>query len=426
VTRWAVALVALALARSLLLAVAVPPYQASDEPWHLDYARVVGDGDLPVMGETRLDPEIVEHVRTSAAARRLPARGIADGMSREAFQPPLGYVLPGAAYRLAGGPEGGLFAFRALDALAGAAAAVAALALGRAAFPRAAWAGPVAGLAAVGLPAMAIVSSTANNDAAGVALALAALAVAVRVARDGGSARRHVALGALIGLAALVRATGVLLVVPAAVAVALSPRRDPGWWWSRGAPAVVAAAFPVLAWAGRNASLYDEPTGTGAFDGFGAVPGNRIGGLSLLLGASPDHPEADPFWPELARTTVGVLGWTDTRLDAWAYVLAALAVAVAAVAVARWFVGRGAAPASLADRRATVVVAAAALAYLAGAIWYALTVDYQPQGRYLLPAVLGAAAVLGAPLERRGAGLATGVLGALLVATFVTAARAWA
>jgi len=424
--RWLVALVALALARSLVLALLVPPYQASDEPWHLDYARVVSEGTLPVMGGTALDPEIVEHVRSAARSRQLEARGIADGMSREAFQPPLGYALPGVAYRLAGGAEAGLFAFRAFDAVAGAAAAVAAFAFGRAAFPRASMAAPVAGLTAVGLPAMAVVSSTANNDATAVALALAALVVTVGVAREGGSGARHVLLGTLIGLAALVRATGALLLVPAAVAVALGPRPRSGWWWSRGGPALVAAVFPVLAWAGRNAVLYDEPTGTGAFDQFATVPGNQLGGLSLLVGASPDHPGADPFWPELGRTAVGVLGWADTRLGSWAYALAGAALVVAAVPVIRWFVGWGGARASMADRRATVVVAAAALAYLAGAVWYALTVDYQPQGRYLLPAVLAGAALVGAPLGRRGAAVALAVLGTLLVATVVTAARTWA
>src|ERR1700694_2794809 len=39
--RWLLGLVAFALLRSLVLGAVTPPYQVSDEPWHLDDARVI-------------------------------------------------------------------------------------------------------------------------------------------------------------------------------------------------------------------------------------------------------------------------------------------------------------------------------------------------------------------------------------------------
>src|SRR5205085_6174933 len=183
-------------ARSVLFATLTPPYQSSDEPWHLDYARVVGQGHLPVTGRTQLDRAIVDHAKQVATERHLTLYGITDPpLSREAFQPPLAYLVPGIGYRLLG-TRGGLTWFRAFDAVLGAVLVVLAFWAASAAFPGRPYAGPLAALTAALLPSIDLVTSSANNDTAAAVLALAALGMAADLARRGGAPRRFVLLGA--------------------------------------------------------------------------------------------------------------------------------------------------------------------------------------------------------------------------------------
>src|SRR5882762_3145191 len=119
--RWVLALAGLALARSLLLGALIPPYQSSDEPWHLDYARALASGIVPVYGKTRMDPSIAADDKSVSRSRGLVLYGIDNPpMSREANQPPLGYVLPALGWAVASGPRSALEIFRLIDAVIGA------------------------------------------------------------------------------------------------------------------------------------------------------------------------------------------------------------------------------------------------------------------------------------------------------------------
>jgi 4-amino-4-deoxy-L-arabinose transferase-like glycosyltransferase len=411
---------ALALARSLVLGWATPPYQSSDEPWHLDYARSLAHGRLPVLGQTRLDPAIVAHDKRVTAERGLTLYGIdAAAQSREALQPPLGYVLPAVAYRLLGSDPGrGLIAFRTIDALLGAALAVLAFHFGRVAFPTRRYAAPLAGVAAVGLPSGAMVASTAANDALAAVLSLGALVMAIEVARRGASTRRCLALGAVVGLAALTKATGLLLLAPAVLAVTAGRGRRK----VAGAAWCAAAAGAVLApWAARNLAVYGEPFGTSATGSFLPLPASRLGGWRLLLGARPTNPVAQPFWPELGRTSVGVLRWTDLELAWWAYALAGAVAAAGVVALARW-VTRSARPD---EQRSVALAALTALALIAAVWWYAYSLDYQPQGRYLVAGLLALAAAVGAAVGRRGFVMASATFAVLMLSAVVTTLHAY-
>ena len=421
---WVAALAALALMRSFLFATLTPPYQASDEPWHLDYARVVGHGRLPVTGRTRIDPAIVGHDKRDAADRGLTLYGITDPpLSREAFQPPLAYVVPGLGYRLLG-VHGGLIWFRTFDALLG--ALLAALAFGAAtrAFPGRPFAGPLAGLAAVCLPSIGLIASSSNDDVCAAVLSLTALGLAAGLARRGGPLRQYVALGALVGAAGLTKTTGLAVAVPALVAAAVAPRRGGGTDRSR-LPTMAAvlgtAGVVMLPWVVRNLWVYGDLLGTKAF--VVSHPGSRIGGLRLLVAGKPALAGAHRFWPELGRSAVGVLRWSDLRLPVWAYVVAALAAAAGVAAVFRWLQTQRLV--SAADRRAALVVASALASMVAATAWFAMTVDWQPQGRYLIPGLLGVAGLIGASCGPRGFALAAAVLLALLGAGLVTTASAY-
>jgi len=418
-SRWIVLLAAVALVRSVTFAALIPAYRSSDEPWHLDYARALSEGTLPVLGQTLADPEIVADHRSVADGLGLAAHGL-DGprpASREAFQPPLAYVVPAAGYLVAEGPRAGLWAFRWINALWGAAAVVLAALLGRRAFPRRGSAAVLPCVVAVTLPAVVAVTSTANNDAPLLGVSLAVLTGAVLAVRGGGGARVAVLLGVGVALAGLVKASGLLLLGPVVLAWALAPL--PGRIrWRRSLVSVGVAGALVAPWLVRNLRVYDSLLGTAAFAPFDPVPGSAIGGWRLLLGADPGHPLADPFWPELWRTTVGVFGWADVPLPGWAYVLSLVVAVAAVVRSAWWYAGRPTQvpdAAVAADQRAALVLLSLLPVLVAATVWFAFTVDYQPQGRYLLPGVLAAAPVVGAGLGRRG--LATvGVVGVALLA----------
>ena len=288
------------------------------------------------------------------------------------------------------------------------------------AFPDRPFAGPLAGLVAACLPSVSLVTSTANNDAAAAVLAVGALALASDIARRGGSVLRFAGLGALIGGSGLAKITGLAAAVPAVIAVLVAPQprtaalRTRRWHALAGVTGL--AALIVTPWVARNLSVYGDLAGTKAF--VVSYPGSRIGGPSLLLAGRPRLAGAQRFWPELARSTVGVLRWSDLRLPAWAYWLAAAAALAGLLAAVSWVWH-----ASTADRRAAAVLASALPFGLVATAWFSLTVDWQPQGRYLIPGVLGVAAVVGASCGWRGFATAACVLLALLGAGIATTAR---
>jgi 4-amino-4-deoxy-L-arabinose transferase-like glycosyltransferase len=421
--RWVLALAGLALARSLVLGTLIPPYQSSDEPWHLDYARALASGVIPVYGRTRIDPTIVADDKAVSRSKALVLYGIDNPpMSREANQPPLAYVLPAAGWAVASGPRSALRIFRFIDAVIGAAIVVAAAWAGRRMFPTRRWAGPFAALTVLLLPSMAIVGSTANNDAAATLVGLIVIAEACALVRRGGPLWLFTLLGLGVGVAGLTKATALVLVVPATMVALMAPSTGRRTRVARS----IAVAMPALAlnaiWTVHNLVVYGDLTGTKPFDAFDAQPGSRLGGWRLLLDARPTLSRAHRFWPQVFRTSVGVLRWSDLTLPDVAYGLAALGAVTGVILVLAWLVQTqvGNAPSS-ADRRVMIVVGAALASQVAGLVGYAMTADYQPQGRYLLIGIAAASAVVGAALSARSLAWMGLILVFLTAATFVTA-----
>lgn len=406
VPRWWWLVVAVAVGRAALLAVLVPPYQASDEPWHVDRARVLATGQLGVLGRTPAGAEVLAHQQQVAANRGL--RAYAEGpWSREVFQPPLAYLPTAVAWRAGADPPTALVVGRAVDVLFGGLAAVAALWMARRALPHQPAAAVTSGLVAATLPSLGAVAGSANNDALLVVVACLLVGGAAGVARTrAASARTAVGLGVGVGAAGLVKANGLLLAAPVLVGL---------WWssprWRRLAAAATGAVAVAGWWLLRNVAVYGDPLGTSAFAAFGPAPGRTLGGWRLLLGGQPTHPDAGPLWSELWRTTVGAFGWTDLWLPGWVYALSGVLTLLGVAAALRWW-----RRATAADRRAAVTLLSALPPLLAATLWFAFTVDWQPQGRYLLPGVLPVVAVLGAGLGRRGLTV-VGCLGAVWVAT---------
>lgn len=141
-------------------------------------------------------------------------------------------------------------------------------------------------MGAVHMP-LILVGGSLLSEPLFVTLVLAAVAVVLRCR----SARRPVAwaacAGLLVGLATLTRPTGLLLLLPLALAVAWRPRRP-----AAALVLVLAAALVIAPWTARNLSRMDA---------FIPVSGN-LG--SWLEGTYNDQARRDPFHPASSQVRV--------------------------------------------------------------------------------------------------------------------------
>ncbi len=383
--RLAVAASVVAVVLAAPLVVLVPPGEAPDEPAHLAYVdHVVRTGTLP-------------------APRRF--RG---PFTYEVYQPPLAYLAMAATVRLAGHDgvaypfvrdpgfrfvgdgtraflvppdsqavleaRGAVRAARAANLLWGAlCSALTVLLCLRLA--GSVWTGVAAAAPFALAPQLLLAAATANNDAmlaAGAAAALLGLVVVLEEeARPpvaaGASVAAGVAFGVKVSASALAPAVGV-------AAIVLARRRR---WRSFAALVtpglVLAAGFAWLSMTRTGGVLPSLPSGWG---------GATAGSLSRLL--------AEPWWAvQVWAGFWAKLGWFNLPLPRLAYV---------AFVAPTLLAGVGAATLLVRARRSWVValLVGTVTANLGLLVLYMVRVDWQPQGRYLLPslpALAGLAAV---------------------------------
>lgn len=358
-----------AAALAALLAWIVPPGESPDELAHLRYAETLATGRLPPLAE----------------------RG-AEGY--EAHQPPLGYLLPALVLATFGGVDvaptpNPTFDFhragsRAFQPAFASGRDLAVLRLARS--TQAIWAGLAvwAGLVLAGYarcaapyllaPQLLFVCATLNNDAALIACSTVAL---LRLARFAESGEGAVASALLVALALFVKGSALFLLVPVAVAAVLAPR--PG---AERMPRLPPGMLLVLLTA----------AGVGAWVAFNFV---RFGGVlppvpTAAHVATLAELVREPRWiGGLFRSFWAKFGWLNTPMPWPFYVWFALLAAAAA-----WGALRARKPSGL-------VLASAPLANFALVVAYFLVVDFQPQGRYLLPSLAAVATLAGAsPLRR--------------------------
>jgi hypothetical protein len=264
----------------------IPTYRPPDEASHVGYAQALAQGrlptiDSPIPGDG--DPRL---------ARALAPRDARHRTIWTANHPPLYYALAAVPLRAgiaAGHPLAGMWAARLLSlglaaiGLCVLAYLVLQLAPGR---PQLAVAAP--GLVAL-LPAFISISARVYNDSLAFLTTTAGLAAATVFLLRGPSALRLAAVAATAGLAALTRASGLLVVGVAGLAVLVRTwrateggglrrlTRAAGWAAVVGAVAVAAAGW--FYW--RNRTLYGDFTGSAALlRRFGRSPDDGV--LALL------------------------------------------------------------------------------------------------------------------------------------------------
>ena len=430
------ALAAIVMAFVLLgttYSVATPLFETPDEVWHYLYVKHIADGGgLPVYQE-----------------------GVTFPMRQEASQPPLYYLVNGWAtawidtsnasqvvrynpHAAIGAPAAwgnrnvvshtSLEAFpyrgtalaahlcRLLSVLMGAGTVVCTYAIARRLFPRPHWLALSAAAFNAFHPQFIFISASINNDVPTTLFAALSLWLLVCIVQDGPSPRKLATLGAVLGLAALSKLNGlVLMPLALVVLLALAWKRRQGWaivrWsiWVFGAAALVGGW-----WYARNWWLYGDPFG-----------------LDLMFAVLPPHAQR-PSTTRLLHLLDGALksfwavfGWFNIVVEPWIYVLFEVLLVVAVAGLIRVVYRR------VAQKRQTDVLAIGLLALWTLTFVVALAGWSQarfPQGRLLFPAISAIATlfILGVaewfPARVRPTGIAI-LLTALLTLSFVAPFR---
>jgi hypothetical protein len=263
----------------------VPTYRPADEASHVAYARELSHGRLPT-----IDTQMVAD-GDLRLARVLRSRDARHRTIWTANHPPAYYALVAVPLRLGsatGHPVAGVQAARLLSVglsavgLVALAWVVLQLVPGRPALAVAA-----AGLAGL-LPSFVSISARVYNDSLAFLTTTLVVAAAVAFVVRGPSAVRLAGVAAAAGLAALTRASGLLAVAVAGLAVLVGV-------WRAGDGRVVRRLGRAVLWAGvvglvvvavagwfylRNLRLYGDLTGSAALlERFGRVPGGSVVGL---------------------------------------------------------------------------------------------------------------------------------------------------
>ena len=212
-----------------LFAVRTPPWQAPDEPAHVNYVRQLVAGQWPIIAPGDWDQAYLSQIVGAEFAPGLPV----DGITYEDWQPPLYYLLQTPVYALTGGS---LTAMRLLSVALGAGVVALAYVVGRAVFGRVAPALAVAAFVAF-LPQHLAILGSVNNDALSELIIAAILALLVTPwptslpvggIEEGLSRRRLLALGLLLGAGFLTKGQAYLMapVVGVFLLVRYWPRPD--------------------------------------------------------------------------------------------------------------------------------------------------------------------------------------------------------
>ena len=430
----------------ILWSAAVPRGEAPDEPDHLAMVEfVAAHGRLPRYGEGEFTVALMATNTRRTVARPGNLRGLHAARIQGhplslrqpyVFLPQLPYALAGGLCRVLGRSTTP-FA-RAFNALCIAGAALATFVAGRALWPERRFAAVVAG-ACVGLwPQITFLGAYANDDAFAICTSSILIATCVVLQSRRFDRRGAAGLGAAIGLVAVSKPYAMALLPLAAlwlwriarqqvsrgVIDAASMRRRLLWT----AAVAIGIVAPGLI---RNALLYDgDPSGRRVLlrdmRAFVAELPADVAAQANLLYLKPER--ARPklaafgagFWRDSAASAWARFGWMNIVPPRWVTRSAGWLLALGLVA-AFWRQRRTAsswwsAPGIFALPGLALLIAAS----IANAYW----VDFQPQGRYLLPcapavilqivAGIAAPAAVGTahPFTRTGIGTAT--LAALL------------
>ncbi len=377
-----------------------PLFEAPDEVWHYAYVRY--------LAEQRALPSLTDdasgaHQEVAQPPLYYAIAALVSGLVPDDDLPELMWHNPGFGYQAGGtvndnknmlvhtGRErfpwrGAVLALRLARFVSlafGLLTVVATWGLGQEAFPQR----PALALGTAAVlvfhPQFLFISGVASNDSAAAALSTAALWAIARSVNRGTTTRCTLAIGLLIGLAALTKTSTLLLLPLAAIALLLANRRpssDVGHRTSdvRHCSLIVLVALAVGGWwYVRNAVLYGDPFGF-------QVHADTLWGRAAPASLATVLAEL----PRLYRSFWGAFGWGHVEFPSWVYLALGTTLVVSLVGwsgavVKRRLPGRG---------RIFLLAAVWWLLVLAALLHWMRQVE-APHGRLLFPAI-GAFALL--------------------------------
>lgn len=245
-----------------LYAARTPRWQVPDEPAHYNYVAQVAWMGLPVLEQGDWDSAYLEKIKAAGFSTESLEGRLAQ-IQYEDHQPPLYYLLAAVIYRLT---DGALLPLRLLSVFIGGLTVIVAFATVQRLFPAQPYLAVGTAATVAFIPQHLAMMGGVNNDCLTELIVAAGLYVSVRLLTTAGASvrvgRYALALGLILGLGFITKATAYSLVFIVGAALLLRARRD------RTPPAQVVrwfaiAAVPALilggAWWARNISVYGFP-----------------------------------------------------------------------------------------------------------------------------------------------------------------------
>ena len=421
-------------------ALTTPPLQSPDEMVHVQYVELLADqhqvpqttelrGDatspqlkavigLAATGRAAFSPDrrtpwgTIEDHRADAELAKLPSGGAVDSFTNSSSQPPAYYAVLATATSITGGSVfDRMLVGRLLSALMVGIAIAGCAAFAREAVPRARGLVVAGAILVATLPVVGFIGGSINPDALLIAVSAWTLVVIAKILRQGPTARRGLALGALVGLGLISKLTYAGLLPAVALAAIVVLVRGYRSRELRTALISVGAALGVVAVLAAPYLLWAVLSGRGISFGPPPPPGAPPGPVQTLretlvysvelyagqFGPLLDRIPGSGPWDIWISGLTGSLGWVDYGLPhRWVKPLGlywGLLAVLALVGILRSARARRAIPVdavvyAVAVAGLALLIARAGLtARLGGAVGF-------EQARYLFPvAAIGAAGV---------------------------------
>jgi 4-amino-4-deoxy-L-arabinose transferase-like glycosyltransferase len=370
----------------------IPAWQAPDEPAHYNYmAQVAANGCCPVIAPGDWDNDYLEQIKAARFAdAALDNRFYT--IQYEDHQPPLYYVLLAPVFA---GNWGDLTVLRTESLVLAAGTLLCAWAAARLLAPKSLWLAIAATAFVAFLPQHLAIVAAVNNDALALPLGAALFAACLAYLKtEKARTRWRWSIALLLGLALLTKLTLYGFVAVVALAALLRARQQK-WTLARALAEVLLILVPALLLAApfwlHNLQVY------GGLDFFGQAMHDQVVVGQLTRAEYIANNGLGQWWQNFGVITFqsfwGQFGWMSVPMTATIY-LACAALTLFCLVGAGLAFARGRHTLSRFQWHGLLLAASLILVVFAQFVYYNLKF-VQFQGRYLYPALLPFALLIG-------------------------------
>jgi len=304
-----------------LYALRTPPWQAPDEPAHYNYIRQLAAGQMPVMERQDYD----ETYRAEIVSAGFAPSYTIDPLTYEDWQPPLYYLLQTPLFLLV---DGALLPLRLFSLLLGAGVVLMTFGVARQVWPGRAWLALTATAFVAFLPQHVAMLASVNNDSLAELLIAALLWLLLLAtgnrpdANPQGSQTRDrlwIAIGVLLGLGFLTKATVYIMAPVVALALLLRYRKSWTALVRAGLLTFLPAGLLGTLWWGRNLLVYGWPDLLGKEAHDAAVVGQKL--TTTWISEIGPLPALRSFLQTTFQSFWGQFGWMGVLMDSRIYLI---------------------------------------------------------------------------------------------------------